>query len=106
MNRIPESQKTDADEPPHTSVGVKLTQRLREQTSVDVGFDAQVSGQIESDGTGKNVLIRETDTSDDGSELSLLDDWSSDEGESEQYDPYNSGSFDMSNSRAWKHSRK
>ena len=105
MNRIPESQKTDADEP-HTSVGVKLTERRREATSVEVGFDTKVSGHVESDGTGKNVLICEADTDDDSSELRLLDDWSPDDAESDQYDPYNSGSFDMSNSRAWKHSRK
>jgi len=77
----------------------------KEESSVEVDFDAKVPGQVESDATGKNILIRDKDASDDTSELRLLDESSPDDGESDEsgesagVDPYNSGSFDMSKSR-------
>ena len=113
MKRIPKSQKTkfsqhsaadDADKP-HTSVGVRPMENAKEESSVDVDFDATVPGEVETDATGKNILIRDNDASDDTSELRLLDesppdDSESDEsGESDEFDPYNSGTFDMSKSR-------
>ena len=72
-----------------------------------------------TDSTGKNILIRDPDAIDDTSELRILDysppeDNDSDKsgeseqsGESHDFDPYNSGTFDMSNSelaksREWK----
>jgi len=70
----------------------------KEESSVEVDFDAKVSGQVETDTTGKNVLIRDKDASDDTSELELLDELSIDDSESDDFDPYNSGSFDMSKS--------
>jgi hypothetical protein len=116
MKRIPKSQKTkfsqhsaadDADKP-HTSVGVRPTENAKEESSVDVDFDATVPGEVETDATGKNILIRDNDASDDTSELRLLDESSPDDsesnesGESDEFDPYNSGTFDMSKSRSRK----
>ena len=79
----------------------------------EVEFDAHLKGRVETDSTGKHILIRDPDASDDTSELEILeysppDDSDSDKsGEADEYDPYNSGSFDMSNSelaksREWK----
>lgn len=76
----------------------------KEESIVDVDFDAHVPGEVETDATGKNILIRDKDASDDTSELRLLEDSSPDDseseesGESDEFDPYNSGSFDMSKS--------
>jgi len=119
MKRIPKSQETkisqrsatvDADKP-HTSVGVGPVENAEEETGVEVDFDATVPGQVETDATGKNVLIRDKDASDDTSELRLLEESSPDDSESDEpgesdepdesneYDPYNSGTFDMSKSR-------
>jgi len=80
-------------------------ENAKEEAGVEVDFDATVPGQVETDATGKNILIRDKDASDDTSELTLLeestpDDSESDQpGESDEFDPYNSGSFDMTNSR-------
>ena len=116
MKRIPKSQETkfsqhsaavDADEP-HTSVGVRPMENAKEESIVEVDFDANVPGEVETDSTGKNTLIRDEDASDDTSELTLLEDSSPDDSESEESgksagdDPYNSGSFDMS--KSWKQS--
>ena len=119
MKHIPKSQESkfsqhsvaaDADEL-HTFVGAKSMKNPKEESSVEVDFDAKVPGQVETDATGKNVLIRDKDASDDTSELRLLDESSPDDsesgefgesdesGESDEFDPYNSGSFDMSESR-------
>ena len=125
MKRIPKSQETkfsqhsaavDADEP-HTSVGVRPMENAKEESIVEVDFDAKVPGEVETDATGKNILIRDNDARDDTSELRLLEDSSPDDSESEEtgessgLDPYNSGSFDMSEvrmlkSRSWKARRK
>ena len=125
MKHIPKSQETKfsqhsaaaaADEP-HTSVGVRPMENPKEESSVEVDFDAKVPGEVETDATGKNILIRDNDARDDTSELRLLEDSSPDDSESEEtgesagVDPYNSGSFDMSEvrmlkSRSWKARRK
>ena len=73
----------------------------KQEASVEVDFNAKVGGQIETDTTGKNVLVRDEDAGFDTSELRLLDE-SPSEDESNEFDPYNSGSFDMSKSPAWK----
>ena len=122
MKRIPKSQETkfsqhsaavDADEP-HTSVGVRAMENAKEESSVEVDFDARVPGQVETDSTGKNILIRDKDVSDDTSKLRILDESSPDDSESDESresdesgeldgtDPYNSGIFDMPKSRSWK----
>ena len=116
MKRVPKwletefsqhSAAVEADEP-NIPVGVRPMGNAKEESSDDVAFDAKVPGRIESDETGKNVLIPNKYASDDTSALSILDESSpgdseSDEsGESAGDDPYNSGSFDMSKSRSWK----
>ena len=91
----------------------------KEKPIAEVDFDANVPGDVETDSTGKNILSRDPDASDDTSELRILDysppdDSDSDKsgeseqsGEADEFDPYNSGSFDMSKSelaksREWK----
>lgn len=85
----------------------------------EVKFDADLHGHIETDSTGKHILIRDPDASDDTSELEIIEysppdnsdakesDDSQDSDEPDPYDPYNSGTFDMSKSelaesREWK----
>jgi len=103
MKRIPKSQETR----------VSHLENAKEEPIVEVDFDANVPGEVETDDTGKNILIRDEDVSDDTSELTLLEESSPDDSESEEssdsagVDPYNSGSFDTSEirrlkSRAWK----
>ncbi len=64
-----------------------------------VQADDELSGEIESAGPGKNVLIRnkfvreETGTHET---LKILDDSMVDSGEKQGIDPYNTGSFDRS----------
>lgn len=107
MKRIPESQKTKDSQ----------AENAKEEPVVEVDFDATVPGEIETDDTGKNTLIRDEDVVDDTSELRLLEDSSPDDNEPEEsgdaagVDPYNSGSFDVSEvrrlkSRAWKARRR
>ena len=92
-------------------------QNSKEEPSAKVDFDATVPGQVETDATGKNILIRDKEASDDTSELRLVDESPPDDSESEEsgesaagVDPYNSGSFDVSEnrrlkSRSWKKAR-
>ncbi len=67
-----------------------------------VELDPQLSGKIEDNGPGKNVLIRnkylreETGTHET---LTILDDSIVDSGEETGIDPYNTGEFDRS--RNW-----
>ena len=85
----------------------------------EVEFDAHLPGRIETDSTGKHILIRDPDATDDTSELEIVEysppeDSDADKSaesekadEPDPYDPYNSGSFDMSDSelaetREWK----
>ena len=89
----------------------------KDKPSAEVDFDSNVPGEIETDSTGKNILIRDPDASDDTSELKILEysppedsDKSEEAQESDEpndFDPYNSGCFDMSKSelaksREWK----
>lgn len=84
-----------------------------------VVFDADVHGEIETDSTGKNILIRDPGATVDTSELEILeysppgDNDSDKPGEMQKsddandFDPYNSGRFDMSDAelakaREWK----
>ena len=85
----------------------------------EVEFDAHLPGHVETDATGKHILIRDPDASDDTSELRIVEysppedsaskesDESQKADEADPYDPYNSGTFDMSDSelaqsREWK----
>jgi len=103
MNRIPKSQEPE----------VSQLEKAQEEAIAEVDFDAKVPGDVETDSTGKNILIRDEDTPDDTSELRLLEDSLPDDSESEEPgelagdDPYNSGSFDTSEirrmkSKSWK----
>ena len=72
---------------------------LKKDYTVQVSFDEDVFGRIESGGPGKNVLLgnkyasAETKTEMD---LEILDSAEPDSSDEEEYDPYNSGRFDMS----------
>ena len=99
MKRIPKWPETKHSQP----------ENANEESIVDVDFDANVPGEVETDDTGKNILIRDEDASDDTSELRLLEESSPDDSESEEsgVDPYNTGNFDMSEyrrlkSQSWK----
>lgn len=107
MNRTPKSQETKVSQP----------ENAKEEPIVEVDFDANVPGEVETDDTGKNILIRDEDVIDDTSELRLLEDSLPDDSEPEEagdaagVDPYNSGNFDVSEvrrmkSRAWKARRR
>ena len=107
MNRIPKSQETK----------VSQLENAKEEPIVETDFDANVPGEVETDDTGKNILIRDEDVIDDTSELRLLEDSLPDDSEPEESgdaagaDPYNSGNFDVSEirrmkSRAWKARRR
>ena len=107
MNRIPKSQETKASQP----------ENVEEEPVVEIDFDATVPGEVETDDTGKNTLIRAEDVIDDTSELKLLEDSLPDDDEPEEsgdaagVDPYNSGTFDVSEvrrmkSQAWKARRR
>ena len=75
---------------------------LKKDYTVQVSFDEDVLGRIESGGPGKNVLLRneyasaETVTEVD---LEILDYAEPDSSDEEEFDPYNSGSFDTSKMR-------
>lgn len=67
-----------------------------------VDADEDLSGTIESNGPGKNVLIRNKYVREDTGtheKLSILDDSLVDSGEEPGEDPYNTGAFDRS--RNW-----
>lgn len=107
MKRIPKSKETK----------VSQQENAKEEPIAEVDFDATVPGEVETDDTGKNILIRAEDVVDDTSELRLLEDSLPDDNEvaepggADGVDPYNSGRFDMSEvrrmkSQAWKAKRK
>ena len=107
MKRVPKSQETK----------VSQQENAEEEPIVEVDFDAKVPGEVETDDTGKNILIRDEDVVDDTSELRLLEDSLPEDSETEEpseaagVDPYNSGNFDVSEvrrmkSRAWKSRRR
>ena len=99
MKRVPKSQETK----------VSQQENAKEEPIVEVDFDANIPGEVETDSTGKNILIRDEDASDDTSELMLLEDSLPDDSELEDsdgaagVDPYNSGNFDASEIRMLKH---
>ena len=64
-----------------------------------VETDDDLSGQIESEGPGKNVLIRNKFLREDTGThetLKILDDSIDDSGEETGIDPYNTGGYDRS----------
>jgi hypothetical protein len=64
-----------------------------------VAADENLSTEVESDGTGKNVLIRNKFLREDTGThetLKILDDSMVDSGEETGIDPYNTGGFDRS----------
>jgi len=81
---------------------------LKKDYTVQASFDEDVLGRVESGGPGKNVLIRNKNaTAETVSEvdLKILDDAEPGSSDEAEYDPYNSGSFDMSKT-SWSRSRK
>ena len=78
----------------------KNTDRRAQREIVDL--DPNVSGKIESNGPGKNVLVRNKyQREDTGTHetLKIIDDSMVDSGEETGIDPYNTGNFDRS--RNW-----
>ena len=72
---------------------------LKKDYTVQVSFDEDVLGRIESGGPGKNVLLRNKDANTETvaeADLEILDYAKPDSSDEEEYDPYNSGSFDTS----------
>ena len=64
-----------------------------------VEADEELSTEVESDGTGKNALIRNKFVREDTGThetLKILDDSMVDSGEETGLDPYNTGGFDRS----------
>ncbi len=62
-------------------------------------FDEDVLGRIESGGPGKNVLLRNKNASAETVtevDLEILDYAEPNSSDEEEYEPYNSGSFDTS----------
>ena len=89
----------------HIPVGVRVRpkQNIKDDYTVEVGFNPEVPSQIESRGPGKNVLI-ENKYSDQAMgaepEFSILSDSSLDANKSAGIDPYDTGCFDTS--KMWK----
>ena len=72
---------------------------LKKDYTVQVSFDEDVFGRIETGGPGKNVLLSNKYASTETKTqmgLKILDHTEPDSSDEEDYDPYNSGSFDMS----------
>ena len=72
---------------------------LKNNYTVQVSFDEDVFGRIKSGGPGKNVLLSNKHASAESkseADLEILDYAKPDSPDEEDYDPYNSGSFDMS----------
>ena len=81
--------------PPKITPKKNVPRREREY----VQADDDLSGEIESNGPGKNVLIRNKFIREDTGThetLTILDDSMVDSGEEQGIDPYNTGSFDRS----------
>ncbi len=76
--------------------------------TVEASFDGEELGRIDSDGPGKNVLLRKKYASVGTvteADLKILDDTEPGSSDEEEYDPYNSGRFDTSKMR-WSRSHK
>ena len=85
----------------HTPTSTKK-QAVPSQQPEFVDFDDSFSGRVESNGPGKNVLIRSKYIREDTGThetLTILDDSSIDTEEEAGIDPYNTGQFDRS--RNW-----
>jgi hypothetical protein len=99
------SEKHSAPTPTLRMTGAHAAPRARPQQKVPrrnpefVDADAELSGEIESNGPGKNVLIRNKFIREDTGThetLKILDDSLVDSGEETGLDPYNTGGFDRS----------
>jgi len=78
---------------------VRPKQKVPRRNPEFVDADENLSGEIESNGPGKNVLIRNKfHREDTGTHetLKILDDSLVDSGEETGLDPYNTGAFDRS----------
>ena len=89
----------------HIPVGVRVCpkENIKKVYTVEVGFDPEMSGQIESRGPGKNVLIQNKyadQAMGTEPELSILSDSSLDANQSAGIDPYDTGCFDTA--KMWK----
>ena len=85
------AQRSPARPPP--------AQKVPRRTPEYVDADDDLSGEIESQGPGKNVLIRNKFIREDTGThetLKILDDSLVDSGEEPGIDPYNTGEFDRS----------
>ena len=87
----------------HAALHARSTPNPEPRTRPEIGdLGPSLEGRIENAGPGKNVLVREGDSTDDtGTQetLRLLDDSPLDPKEPVGIDPYNSGQFDRS--RHW-----
>ncbi len=89
----------------HIPVGVRVRpeENIQEDYTVEVGFDPEMSGQIENERPGKNVLIQDKKADqamETDQELSILSDSSLNANQSAGVDPYDTGCFDTS--KMWK----
>jgi len=78
---------------------VRPTQRVPRPNPEYVDTDEELADEIESNGPGKNVLIRNKFVREDTGThetLKILDDSLVDSGEETGLDPYNTGGFDRS----------
>jgi hypothetical protein len=78
---------------------VRPRQKVPRQAPEFVETDEDLAGEIESNGPGKNVLIRNKFLREDTGThetLKILDDSLVDSGEETGLDPYNTGGFDRS----------
>ena len=92
----PDLHMTGAHTPPAT---LRQSQKVPRRNPEFVDADADLSGEIESNGPGKNVLIRNKFVREDTGThetLKILDDSLVDSGEETGLDPYNTGGFDRS----------
>ena len=75
----------------------------KDDPSVEVDFDAKLPGEIETDATGKNILIKDPEADLETTELQILEyappEPDKEEPEEESFDPYNSGSYDLNEAK-------
>jgi len=93
---MPKLQMTGAHAAPPRA---RPQQKVPRPNTEFVDADAELAGEIESNGPGKNVLIRNKFIREDTGThetLTILDDSLVDSGEETGLDPYNTGGFDRS----------
>ena len=104
-DRISDEDSAPSPKPHMTGAHAAAPPRARPQQKVPrrnpefVDADEELSGEIESNGPGKNVLIRNKFIREDTGThetLKILDDSLIDSGEETGLDPYNTGGFDRS----------